>query len=350
MSTEYEPKCLNLEQKVNSNVGEFQIKGEGGKERFEAQKVYWNSLSDDQKDIIVQYKREAYQTFTPVSSQYLKMSPENRMKLGLDRTYETIEQNADKRVYTNSKRKNELLKKPDVLFALNNIVLDAPIAPSKPLTLYRGIAKRKYTEHIINMNVGDIFSVENVMSTTTNKTKLEEFASPMFAPNPADYLPLMIEFRLDASYPRYDLLYLEACVLSNREDEYLLPVLLKQSYPSDTSVYRNIKSEYSQAKWRCIEKKKKEIEFFGDRFDVDYLVMEPSYETNNKPITQRQLKKQAELNSLFMMPSMYRNTPMTRRQLQKEAQRNSNSAMATYMKNKDGGKRRKRRQTRKARK
>ena len=311
MSQEYDPKCLNLGRNLNANVRKVHMtknQKERGMERFEAQKAYWNTLSDDQKEIIVEYKNLAYQTFTPVSSQYLRISPENRMKLIMERTYEKIEANANKKIYKNSRKRNELLKKPDVLFALNNIVLEAPIAPSEALRVFRGIAKRKYTEKIINMNVGEIFLAENVMSTTTNLDKLHEFASPMFASSPADYLPLIIEFRLDTSYPRYDLLYLEACVLSNREDEYLLPVLLKQSYPSNKSVYRNLKSDYIQAKWKIIEKRKEEKDYFGEKVDVDYLVMEPYYEANNKPITQRQLKKQAELNSMFMMPSIYRNT------------------------------------------
>lgn len=370
----YTPKCLD-ETEVNLGVKTTQIQRENGRERFEAQKDYWDSLSEDQQYMIQQYKETAYQIFTPASGKYLQLDPVERMKLLIDRTYETIQENKNTKIYQSAtensrptKNKiNLLLTKPDILFSLNNIVLEAPIISSGTISLYRGIgkivssgtislyraiAKQKYSQRIIDMKVGDIFLAENVMSTTGTLDKAKEFTSSFWVGPKDVHAPLIIEFKLDATYPRYDLIYLEGCVKKNQEDEYLLPALLKQNFPSENTVYRNLTNDYVQAKWKCIRKTRLLIDFGrGDPgYLVDYVIMEPSYETNDKPITQRQLKKQAELNSIFMMPSRYRNTPMTQRELQEEAQRNSNSAMATYMKNKDGGKRSKGRKTRKAKK
>jgi len=276
-------KCLDgklpsIFQGINYNYEEI---------RHNILKEYYNNLSEFAKEVIIQYKSTAYQYFTKGSVKYFALTPDERRKIIETRTAEKINENKQKRLsinkvkdrfnyivaekikgtipksngkskanLENEKRINTLVTKPELLYFLNKIILDAPIPVKKPLTVYRGMTYKPATQYFHDMNIGDIYKVPNVLSTADIESAAANFVTSAFNDGKDTFLQVLLEFRLDANYPRYDMMYIERCVKRNPENEYLLPSMLQKGNLNTDSeiVYTTEGTSYTQAKWRCIEK------------------------------------------------------------------------------------------------
>jgi hypothetical protein len=347
--------------------------------RLELMKRYWESLDNFSQNLIKSYKGSYYRIATAASAAYLALTPEERIKKIIDRNYNALKQNKEtrdeirrnhseinskyilaNREGNNNKQIQILVSKPDILFLLNKIVLNAPF-PKEPLTLYRAMTNGNYTNIFFRMKKNEFYTTQNVLSTSTKL--LDEFLIPAYAPD--YYAPVALVFKLDHNYPRFDMSYIEGCIARNDELEYLLPVLLKKrANNTNEPIYTNEEYTYTNAKWKCIEKKlinnpwKVETdqrainliedltfkaEFETDKRQMLQLVFEPYTETS-EPSTElkaiqklwnssfrapsgKEMREQAEENSRKAMEN-YSARPMSQKALREQAE--SNSRMARY--------------------
>jgi hypothetical protein len=244
--------------------------------RFSEQEKYWKSLSPTFKDMLIAYKKSGFMAFTQAVAEFLSKPRNEKMAMRearkLLRNINEVKRGTlrEKKLNkimqivianetaTNEDYKNIILPKLDIYFNLNKIILDAPITPKEDITLFRGMANYRYTKEFYDMNNGDIYRIKNISSTTTNEEQAFTYISPAFLRPTDDYAPVILEFRLPANYPRYDLMYIEGCVARNPEDEYLLPFAVKTTDSDKSYIFQNYNNTtyYKQAEWKCIEIKK----------------------------------------------------------------------------------------------
>ncbi len=357
--------------------------------RLELMRRYWESLDDFSQNLLKSYKKTFYTISTPAGAKYSQLSPEDRIKKIIDRNYDALKQNKEARdkiiqnhpeitklntryLVANMRRDkliNTLVSKPDILFLLNKIVVNAPFFPKAPLTLYRGMKNGKYTEEFYKMKVNEIYTLPNIASTSSKPEGALTFIS---YPEDDFYAPVLLKFELDENYPRFDYIYLEGCIQRNDESEYLLPMALKKTADTNVPVYLNNEYTYTSAKWICTNREETTIKkvLAGQGVDTTYLItdsratrhlqkgedgriinnnnmvvitLKPYIKTSEQSNVDRtiqnlwnksfrapsgkEMRKQAEENSRKAMEN-YSARPMSQKALREQAE--SNSRMARY--------------------